>query len=172
MLANRPDFEPFVEDDVSFDSYIEGMCQSSTWGGNMELQALSVVLEVNIRIHILGSPIWEIVNFDNTHKSIHLSYHDGDHYNSVRSITDDTDQPAADIPYILERTQTVQQANSEAWRDSIDYAKILLGEENIEGFLRAKYENPPDIDQLNNDVGGLIDDYYRFDVKEAPAVAK
>ncbi len=57
------------------------MKQDKTWGGNIELQAMSLLFQINIAIHQLNSPRWEIVNFAGG-KTIHLSYHDGDHYAS------------------------------------------------------------------------------------------
>ena len=51
----------------------------------MEIQAASQLYQVNITIHQLNQPRWEIPNFPGK-RTIHLSYHDGDHYSSVRSI--------------------------------------------------------------------------------------
>jgi OTU domain-containing protein 3 len=82
---NREDFEPFVEDDVPFETYLAKMGSQGEWGGNMEIQAASMMLSVNITIHQLEQPRWEIANFDLTSaRNLHLSYHDGDHYASVR----------------------------------------------------------------------------------------
>lgn len=62
-----------------------------------EIQAASVLLGVNITIHQLDSPRWDVVNFAGA-RSIHLSYHDvlflklspflrqGQHYSSVRPL--------------------------------------------------------------------------------------
>jgi hypothetical protein len=61
--------------------YLRNMKQDKTWGGNIELQAMSLLFQINIAIHQLNSPRWEIVNFAGG-KTIHLSYHDGDHYAS------------------------------------------------------------------------------------------
>lgn len=77
MCSNQVDFAPFIEDDKTFDNYIKEMSKSATWGGNLELQALSMALGVNIRIHMLNAPIWEIMNFNVNEPTIHLSYHEG-----------------------------------------------------------------------------------------------
>jgi len=66
------------------------MKADGTWGGQMELQAASLTYMINITIHQLGSPRWDIVNFPSTAKTIHLSYHLESHYCSVRSLTDPT----------------------------------------------------------------------------------
>ncbi|XP_052300437.1 OVARIAN TUMOR DOMAIN-containing deubiquitinating enzyme 7 isoform X4 [Citrus sinensis] len=85
IVKNRETFEPFIEDDVPFDEYCQSMETDGTWAGHMELQAASLVTHSNICIHRHMSPRWYIRNFDyHEARMIHLSYHDGEHYNSVR----------------------------------------------------------------------------------------
>lgn len=90
MRENEPDFAPFIEDNKSFNSYVTEMSRCGVWGGNLELQALSMVLGVNIRIHQLqGSPSYDIRNFSHRKAPvIHLSYHRNEHYASVRPLAD------------------------------------------------------------------------------------
>lgn len=57
IANNRSDFEPFIEDDQNFDDYITKIRKLTTWGGNMELQAISLILAINIKIHMLDNPI-------------------------------------------------------------------------------------------------------------------
>ncbi|CAN4093740.1 unnamed protein product [Withania somnifera] len=95
---NRDMFEPFIEDDVPFDEYCESMEKDGTWAGHMELQAASLVTHTNICIHRHMSPRWYIQNFDNREsRMLHLSYHDGEHYNSVRLKEDSCTGPASPI---------------------------------------------------------------------------
>ncbi|XP_059284329.1 OVARIAN TUMOR DOMAIN-containing deubiquitinating enzyme 7 isoform X2 [Lycium ferocissimum] len=95
---NRDTFEPFIEDDVPFDEYCESMEKDGTWAGHMELQAASLVTHTNICIHRHMSPRWYIQNFDNReYRMLHLSYHDGEHYNSVRLKEDSCTGPASPI---------------------------------------------------------------------------
>jgi len=85
--AHREDFEPFIEDDEPFEKYVKSMRKNTIWGGNIELQSASLVFGVNIHIYQLAAPRWSVTNFtDEGHKFISLSYHDGDHYNSVHPI--------------------------------------------------------------------------------------
>jgi len=44
---------------------------------------------INFVIHIFEHPMYIVRNFDNPRKELHLSYHEGQHYNSVRLIGDD-----------------------------------------------------------------------------------
>ena len=101
IAKNRPDFEPFIEDDVPFDRYVSEMAKNATWGGNLELQACSKVFEVNIKIFQLDLPCWDVTNWPPTTRTLFLSYHDGDHWNSVRPLMDMTAQESAKISSLL-----------------------------------------------------------------------
>ena len=52
----------------------------------MEVQAASICFKCNINIYQSGQPAWRVINFQpiEDHRCLHLSYHDGDHYNSIR----------------------------------------------------------------------------------------
>lgn len=52
------------------------MRTATTWGGQMEIQAFSLLHKVNVTIHQLESPRWEIKNFGSEVRTVHLSYHD------------------------------------------------------------------------------------------------
>ncbi|CAI7832474.1 unnamed protein product, partial [Closterium sp. NIES-54] len=70
---HETEFAPFVEDDMGFKEYCSSMREDSTWGGHMELQAVSLLLKRNICIHQLQQPRWNIVNFDDANTpTIHL----------------------------------------------------------------------------------------------------
>ncbi|KAK3416245.1 hypothetical protein EUGRSUZ_H01692, partial [Eucalyptus grandis] len=98
FLKNREMFEPFIEDDAPFEEYCKTMDNDGTWAGHMELQAASLVTRSNICIHRNMSPRWYIRNFDQPGaRMIHLSYHDEEHYNSVRLKEDTGDGPARPI---------------------------------------------------------------------------
>ncbi|KAF8016164.1 hypothetical protein BT93_H1625 [Corymbia citriodora subsp. variegata] len=85
ILKNREMFEPFTKDDLSFEEYCKTMDNDGTWAGHMELQVASLVTQSNFCIHWNMSPRWYIRNFDKLGaRMIHLSYHDKEHYNSVR----------------------------------------------------------------------------------------
>lgn len=79
-------YAPFVEDDESFDKYCERMARDGTWAGQMEVQALVRVRGVGVCIHQAGSPPWLIEAADSKARGtyLHLTYEDGEHYNSVR----------------------------------------------------------------------------------------
>lgn len=115
ILNHRQDFEPFIEDDVPFDEYCQSMEKDGTWAGNMELQAASLVTRRNICIHQANSPRWYINNFSSRETSvIHLSYHDGEHYNSVRLAEDSCEGPARPIPIKSDDTISAVDNNKKA----------------------------------------------------------
>ncbi|CAA7407595.1 unnamed protein product [Spirodela intermedia] len=104
IQMHKEDFEPFIEDEVPFDEYCKSMGEDGTWAGNMELQAASLVTRSNICIHRLQSflfvmqsmsPRWYVRNFHaQGSRMVHISYHDGEHYNSVRLKDDPCTGPA------------------------------------------------------------------------------
>jgi len=88
MVGQKDFFLPFFDpDDESFEEYVARMRSDGEWAGNEEVQAASVALRINITIHQLEMPTLEVVNFPSDHIRVaHLSYHNEDHYNSVRSL--------------------------------------------------------------------------------------
>ncbi|OEL32731.1 OTU domain-containing protein 3 [Dichanthelium oligosanthes] len=99
IVKHREEFEPFIEDEVPFEEYCESMLKDGTWAGHMELQAASLLTRKNICIHMLNSPRWYINNFSGCEATnmIHLSYHHGEHYNSVRLREDPCQGPAMQV---------------------------------------------------------------------------
>ncbi|CAD7699812.1 unnamed protein product [Ostreobium quekettii] len=84
---HRPEFEPFIEDDEDFEDYCSRMREGSTWAGHLEVQAASLLYKVDINIFQHNAP--SLCNKNATSvRTVHLSYHDNDHYNSVRLAND------------------------------------------------------------------------------------
>ncbi len=84
MAAHGDLFQPFFYEGAStFESYMGTMRRDGEWGGNLELQAVSLCYCVSIIVHQLGSRPWAIQH-ETSARAIHLSYHDGDHYASIR----------------------------------------------------------------------------------------
>ncbi len=75
-MKNKEYFEPFIEDDETFDDYMEDMKKEAVWGGNMELQAFSMLFHRNVVLHILDQPAY-IIPFAPEAPTIHCSYHLG-----------------------------------------------------------------------------------------------
>jgi hypothetical protein len=109
MVENEDHFKFFIEDDKTFDDYIKHMSKDGIWGGNLEIYALSMKLTVNFYIHIYNHPMYIVRNWDHPFKNVHLSYHDGEHYNSVRLKDDLGDDIPMDVP--LELINCVEQTS-------------------------------------------------------------
>eukprot|EP00350_Pseudokeronopsis_sp_OXSARD2_P013266 CAMPEP_0170541626 /NCGR_PEP_ID=MMETSP0211-20121228/1316_1 /TAXON_ID=311385 /ORGANISM="Pseudokeronopsis sp., Strain OXSARD2" /LENGTH=44 /DNA_ID= /DNA_START= /DNA_END= /DNA_ORIENTATION= len=42
MTLNKDDFAPFIEDDETIDQYLDDIAKDGEWGGQLEIQALSL----------------------------------------------------------------------------------------------------------------------------------
>lgn len=114
IVKHREEFEPFIEDEVPFEEYCNSMLKDGTWAGHMELQAASLLTRRNICIHMLNSPRWYINNFSGREATnmVHLSYHHGEHYNSVRLREDPCQGPA--MPVVIKTDSNISNTNNNA----------------------------------------------------------
>ena len=90
---HREQFVSYMDEDIF--KYLNVMSMSGTWGGHYEMKALGELLNFNINVYELRSNTLEpsLLEFDSpkgqsseNKKVIHLSFHMGMHYNSVRKI--------------------------------------------------------------------------------------
>lgn len=93
MEAHEDDFAPFLtfgegdeEDDKDFEEYTSRMRRDGEWAGQPELLAASQALGVHIVVHQLDAPGYKISSERPGAPCIHVSYHDGEHYNSVHPL--------------------------------------------------------------------------------------
>ena len=78
FMSKKPD---------AYEKYIKNLEQLGTYGDNGCLVAFARLYQVNINIHQLNMPIWEISGVTRKNglpRELHLSYHNGEHYSSVR----------------------------------------------------------------------------------------
>uniref|UniRef100_T1IJB9 OTU domain-containing protein 3 n=1 Tax=Strigamia maritima TaxID=126957 RepID=T1IJB9_STRMM len=139
MRQYRIDFEPFIEDDISFDSYVQNLEAIGTYAGNDAIVAFARRNGVTVVIHQLNSPLWKIHGGDKIkcQRELHIAYHNGDHYNSIRR-TDDNSHEPANIHLNIDDKQTTSHNNfkpvykKESIRhvsddeDSVDSDKVQL----------------------------------------------
>ncbi|VDN84937.1 unnamed protein product, partial [Brugia pahangi] len=93
MINHRGHFEPFI--DVPFDRYVNDLSRPGTYAGQDALVAFARLHEVNIIIHQLNRPLWKIQGSEDSNApELHLSYHNGEHYSSVRRFGDIANTPA------------------------------------------------------------------------------
>lgn len=67
----------------SFDRYIKSMNEQGTFGGHLELVAFSRLFSKDIVIHQLDAPNYFIRSPSHRGQTVHLAYHDYEHYSSV-----------------------------------------------------------------------------------------
>ncbi|OMO56635.1 Ovarian tumor, otubain [Corchorus capsularis] len=170
IVKNREMFEPFIEDDVPFDEYCQSMEKDGTWAGHMELQAASLVTRRNICIHRNMSPRWYIKNFDDRGaRMVHLSYHDGEHYNSVRLKEDPCNGPA--IPVIIKADADISASSNQA-KAAVSKPKGTAGKDNINtGPIKlvlagSGCESADKVEQVLLEVDGDIDAAIEFLIAE------
>ncbi|GAB0198728.1 OTU domain-containing protein 3 [Grus japonensis] len=95
MIKQQEDFEPFVEDDVLFEKHVTNLAKPGTFTGNDAIVAFARNNQMNVVIYQLNAPLWQIQGMvKNNVKELHIAYHYGEHYNSVRRINDDSEAPA------------------------------------------------------------------------------
>ncbi|NWH36301.1 OTUD3 protein, partial [Chloropsis hardwickii] len=95
MVRQRGDFEPFVEDDVPFDKHVANLAKPGTFAGNDAIVAFARNNQINVVIHQLNTPLWQIRGTDRSDaRELHIAYRYGEHYDSVRRISDDSEAPA------------------------------------------------------------------------------
>ncbi|XP_065285228.1 OTU domain-containing protein 3-like [Dermacentor albipictus] len=127
MKEHRSDFEPFVEDEIPFDQHLHNLGQPGTYAGNDAIVAFAKLHELVIVIHQLNTPLWQVRGTDKPNATeLHLSYHNGDHYNSVRKIGDNTQGPAS---IRLAASKVDKQENSSTEGASGDTAAAPLEEQ-------------------------------------------
>ncbi|NXB10158.1 OTUD3 protein, partial [Cnemophilus loriae] len=95
MVRQRGDFEPFVEDDVPFDKHVTNLAKPGTFAGNDAIVAFARNNQMNVVIHQVNTPLWQIRGTDRSDaRELHIAYRYGEHYDSVRRINDDSEAPA------------------------------------------------------------------------------
>ena len=88
MVKHRDTFEPFVEDGIPFNSYISWLRKKGTHAGNDAIVAFAKLHHLNVAIHQLSHPILMIHGAKDSTiaRELHIAYHNGEHYSSVRRI--------------------------------------------------------------------------------------
>ncbi|KAL6563125.1 hypothetical protein OROHE_005712 [Orobanche hederae] len=173
IMNNREIFEPFIEDDIPFDEYCQSMEKDGTWAGHMELQAASLVTRSNICIHQYTLPRWYIRNFDQHGVCmVHLSYHDEEHYNSVRLKEDTCSGPAR--PITIKADADLPKASNQA-KDAASKSKVRTTKDIIDaGSIKlvmagSGCDNAERVEQVLLQVDGDVDAAIEFLVAEQGA---
>ncbi|XP_014662920.1 PREDICTED: OTU domain-containing protein 3-like [Priapulus caudatus] len=127
--AHRKDFEPFIEE--PFERYVSNLRKPGTYAGNDVIVGFARNHGLHVVIHQLNLPLWKIHGSEKSGcRELHISYHNGDHYSSVRRIGDRSEAPAnirlmtAEPPRLREKerhsksSEKVSREANEEVRDS------------------------------------------------------
>ncbi|KAJ8018709.1 OTU domain-containing protein 3 [Holothuria leucospilota] len=117
---NRDFFEPFMEDNIPFEKHISNLSNSGTYAGNDSIVAFAKRHNVNVVIHQLNSPVWKISGSDDPNaRELHISYHNGDHYSSVRKASDNDNNPTNFRTFQIsqESEPSKGKRKKERWKD-------------------------------------------------------
>ena len=142
ITEHRADFEPFIEDDVPFTQHVQNLALDGTYGGNDSIVAFARLHKLTVVIHQLDSPAWEVhgETVDGSSgkspalvRQLHISYHNGDHYASVRRIQDNTESPAnvhicRQAPTSDTDSQTQRTGNSNVGLGRFDHFRFGFGQ--------------------------------------------
>ena len=89
----------FIEDDETVDQYCDRMTKEGVWGDQLEMNALATKFKFNIIVHQVDYPSTPQIFHQpmNKYPMLHISYHLGCHYNSVRRLDDTCDEKVSPI---------------------------------------------------------------------------
>ena len=99
MVKHRYAFEPFIEDGISFDRYTARLRKMGTHAGNDAIVAFAELHNLSVIIHQLDQPILTISGAKvlETAQELHIAYHNGEHYSSVKRINVKTPVPKSQV---------------------------------------------------------------------------
>nr|XP_014353635.1 PREDICTED: OTU domain-containing protein 3 [Latimeria chalumnae] len=125
MIQHREDFEPFVEDDVPFDKHVSNLAKPGTFAGNDAIVAFARINQVNVVIHQLNAPLWQIRGTDKLNaRELHIAYRYGEHYDSVRRVSDNSESPAH-LKMEVGGDEEVRETQSSLWNEHGSGSRIF-----------------------------------------------
>ncbi|CRG97329.1 OTU-like cysteine protease, putative [Plasmodium gallinaceum] len=157
LSKKEEEYKNFIEYDESYKSYIERISLDGTWGGQLELQAIGEIYNVNILIYQENGCILEIKNHSDDKKCIQLHYASSEHYNSVRFKNRALDNELKTISYLKEilnekdendSTKTFYETTENELTDSYENRKPIKHDKKKNYLINKKYSLNS---QVNND---------------------
>ena len=97
LAENKDEYRFYIDGDMDIDDYIEHIRREGVWGGQLEMSILAKLHKFNVILHQIDyeDMAQEFHPWDTKDlKTVHLTYHRGRHYNSVRSKSDEGWGPA------------------------------------------------------------------------------
>ncbi|GAX12057.1 OTU domain-containing protein 3 [Fistulifera solaris] len=175
MELHEDDFKVFLildeddEDAADFESYISALREDGEWGGNLELVAAARHYRRNIVVFSAEQAVFTIHHANKGSPSgpdLLLSYHDNDHYNSVRS---NASTSAPHIPAPVHRNsdnfvkdkgkkKNVKRSDPCTCGSGITYKKCCFSKETTQARHQKQTRNKKD---TSSDAGDSWEENFR-----------
>jgi hypothetical protein len=144
IQRNADDFTPFLEEPIS--KYVARMSKSGVYGGNLELVALSKLLNLNIVIYQSQSDPLVIQSPQSSDKTIYIIYYSYEHYSSTTKSLNSEFKP----PRLMDA-----KANKKS-QDMINQIIKISGYNNVEKIHEL-------LQKHDGKFGLVLDDIYELD---------
>ena len=169
--SHEDDFSPFMsfgeseeEEDKDFEAYVARMRTDAEWAGQVELIAAAQALTISIVVHQHEHPTYRIECQTDAKKpskkaprEVHVSYHDGEHYNSVHPIGGSKRNASASGSAQQsgeDDTPEVDAADDDAADDAEEDAGVDDVASRVEE-MAVKEEEEPDAAEAPSGAGGV-----------------
>jgi hypothetical protein len=144
IQKNQDDFTPFLEEPLS--KYVARMSKSGVYGGNLELVALSKVMNLNIVIYQSQSDPLVIQSPQSSDKTIYIIYYSYEHYSStIKSSNSEFNPP-----------KLIDAKASKKSQDMINQIIKISGYSNVEKIHEL-------LQKHDGKFGLVLDDIYELD---------
>ncbi|CAD7927074.1 unnamed protein product [Amoebophrya sp. A120] len=156
LSQNRPEFEPFLAEDEPYEVYLKQMRHPQTWGGDMEIQALSKLYEVNVAVFVPSTYTLSAAAVEQLE-------------NEKVARQRETMKKKAQ-PLWLQEQKVKDSTGGVAAGENVEKEEIILKEEDA-AALKTTLRSPSEL--LQREFGGhaQVVEMYNFSVEAAPVVA-
>jgi len=127
LTEHKDYFKLFLLDTEDIDSYIRHQGKDGSWGGHFELVALSALLDVKFCVHMKDQDSVLVQSDENAQadkKVLHIAYHVGEHYSSIRKIGDVGETPAEEILGLIPSSESEQETETETESELTDKEEV------------------------------------------------
>jgi len=117
LTEHKDYFKLFLLDTEDIESYIRHQSKDGSWGGHFELVALSALYNVKFCVHMKDQDSVLVQSDENAEadkKVLHIAYHVGEHYSSIRKIGDVGETPAEEILDLVPSSESEVTTESES----------------------------------------------------------
>lgn len=165
MIENADEFSLFYADEDfetscdCFGAYVERMRSPGNWGSQLELMAICQTFGVNVIVHQVGSPSYEMEFSPADARCLQLSYHDGEHYNSVRFEWDLC--PGKPVSFLSLQQLKMKDSDVVALLEEVKYSlppNHSFEEATLRStLLQSKYDAGAAVELLLNKLAGVTE---------------